>query len=405
MMMIMTTKTMIVILLLVIAVQCKKSMYDSLPMGSIESQHEFFVECQRDCISAVISNVELDPVDREDCKRQCTKRRDTALKDECITIRLSESLAICTSSACVFASRDLFPSEIKSFNSKHFLNLVAYCTKAGMDPHMVIPDFEDDYCLAAQLLTPVDGSRLTAFKNLAERLPEVSPAVDQRFQVDLIRSHPDVKIMFESVARVYLRTSHNFDVVSEKFLSSTRDNFKSYSSFSVDFDHNLHVPVYTNPELVWYPSSDGDNVPESEPLTVGYVADLASEFVRGFGLLIDMGHSFTESKRPDECHIELVSNQDGTMSWLLSRGSQFRKSGYELELQTTFFIAPPTLIYSQEYLTDLCRKIKPDNLSKAISMDIEGYYYDFGLTRLPSYFPLVKIYPTQKTAARFDFSF
>lgn len=405
------TKTTIMIiisimLILTLTVQCKDTRYDTLPMGTYDSQREFILQCQIDCISATISGIEVNPIDREGCKRQCTKMRDTAIKDECLVATLSASVAICTSRTCVFAPRTLFPSKLQSFDPKHFLNLVAYCTKAGADPHMIIPDFENDRSLTAQLLRPIDDSRQKAFEILVEQLPESSPAVRQQFQVEVIRTHPDAKIVSESVARSYLRLSHDFDLTNKYFLSDMQTDFETHTRFYIEFDNSVFIPVYSNPELVWYPSA-GD---EKHSGSVDRVAELASDLVRGvasfFGIEqddYDDDVDYEAIRRSKQCYIELVSDKYGAKSWLLSRGSQLGKSGYKLGTQTTFPIIPPVLIYSGEYLTNLCHKIDPEYPTRAISMSVDEYHYEFGLEKFPSHLPLVKIDSTQKTAIKFDF--
>ena len=412
----------IIILIGLLLVNHNYSVGLSPPMGTLEAQRDFLEPCFSACVNETSHFVDRlvsfddSEITESLCRRECYEKRDNLINQECSVLYLGSSIAFCTSSSCSFAPVSLFPLRLESFTIYHYVLSLAYCVKADMDIGDVVGDLDDPGELAYYgiSLEPHFSSRRESFKYLLGQLPDVFPKIEgSHILVGLFKTHPDVKIVIRSVARLYFRLNEYLHKINAVFKREhTRNDQRSIEVF---LPHRFIYHLVPEPQLELYYYPHDCNLTDSQENSEGQ-GSLFNYNILGF--LLDLYFPYLQFpvegadipperplKKVAHCYVSLWYDGTDTIEWLLKKGTQTGKHGYKLASQrlsenTNLF--PPSMLYSREYLDDLCSTIKEYDLAKVISIDIEPHLYELSPVKFPPYFRLRKLSAAYEELIRVD---
>lgn len=318
----------------------------------------------------------------EECQRLLTK--DAAL--ECQVLKLypkedskeSPELAICSTTKCItIPFGDYFPSQISGMNLYHYRDLIGYCIRAGVKSRMFYND--RGTTIHADLIDiAFDSKSDTSIYNLDSNLLP-SSSVISGVAADSIKSHP---VLISSVARLF----REYDNKYRKYRAIIENLLNNPRHFPV-IDHDSFDAHYLK-QL---------EIEQSKKNVVNYVLDGVSSF---FYSSSAEQHLVYDIDSFSGCYINLVSSgHDSNPVWTITTPEHPETFGHVLSSTLSPYTIP-TVVYSTEYLKDLCslvrRKYDSDSQHFVISMDLALYHYDRISLPIPYLFPLFKASSSSK---------
>lgn len=339
-------------------------------------------ECHKLCDNPFCKNSYLDT-----CTEECSIRLIREAASECQVFKLhpsedslgSPEMAICSLSKCItIPFSDYFPFEISSMNLYHLRDLIGYCIRAGVKSSLFYTDRGNSF--HSDLIDQSFGSNdKTSIYNLDSTLLHPSSIITG-VASDVIKTQP---VFIQSVARLF----RDYDM-----------KYRKYRTIISNLSGNSKYPPVLDYDSFNSRRLEQLEMEYSKKSLAGYVYDEVVSWLPGSPEDVD---NLYDVESFDGCFINLVKfgNVDDKFIWTITTPEHPETFGHIFSSTLSRYTIP-TVIYSREYLRDVCSLVKSKYESGSqnyvISIDLSLYHYDRISLNIPYLFPLFKSTPSSK---------